>query len=126
VRDPQDFCFRPCDSEEKRRAAQHDARKTPLSCGNRPGTNKRRTPKHQPGACYTTDSYRRAITRACENNGIAKWSPNRLRHTAATQVRKEFGLESAQIILDHSAADVTQVYAERDLSKGIEVAKRIG
>lgn len=126
ARDSQSYCFRPCDSEEKRRAAQHDARKTPLSYGNRPGTNRSRKPKYQPVACYTTDSYRRAITRACESNSIAKWSPNRLRHTAATQVRKEFGLESAQIILGHSAADVTQVYAERDLSKGIEVAKRIG
>ena len=57
---------------------------------------------------------------------LVSLSPSRLRHTAATQVRKEFGLESAQIILGHSAADVTQVYAERDLSKGIEVANRIG
>ena len=55
-----------------------------------------------------------------------RWSPNQLRHTAATEIRRDFGLEAAQIILGHSAADVTQVYAERDLAKGIEVAKRIG
>ena len=30
------------------------------------------------------------------------------------------------MILGHSQANVTQVYAERDLAKGIEVAKRIG
>ena len=126
ARDARAYCFRPCDSEEKRRAALHESRETPLSCGNRPGTNRRRKPKKQPGDRYTTDSYRRAITRACEKHGIEKWSPNRLRHTAATEIRKSFGLEAAQVILGHSAADVTQVYAERDHAKGIEVAKLIG
>ena len=31
-----------------------------------------------------------------------RWSPNQLRHAAATEVRKQFGLEAAQIILGHS------------------------
>ena len=55
-----------------------------------------------------------------------RWSPNRLRHTRATEIRKEFGLEAAQVILGHSAADVTQVYAERDAAKAIEVARKTG
>jgi integrase len=55
-----------------------------------------------------------------------RWSPNQLRHSAATTIRKEFGLEAAQIALGHSRADVTQIYAERDLEKGIQVALRIG
>ena len=40
-----------------------------------------------------------------------RWSPNRLRHAAATEIRREVGLEEAQIILGHSRADVTQIYA---------------
>ena len=40
ARDPQAHCFRPCDSEAKRRAAAHAARKTPLSCGNIPGSHR--------------------------------------------------------------------------------------
>ena len=55
-----------------------------------------------------------------------QWAPNRLRHTAATEIRREFGLEAAQISLGHSQANVTQVYAERDMKKGIEVARKIG
>jgi site-specific recombinase XerC len=47
-----------------------------------------------------------------------RWAPNRLRHSAATEIRKNFGLEAAQVILGHSAADVTQIYAERDMQKG--------
>jgi hypothetical protein len=37
-----------------------------------------------------------------------------------------FGLEAAHVILGHAAADVTQIYAERDLDKAIEVAKQVG
>ena len=68
----------------------------------------------------------RAIHRACDKAGIDRWGPNRLRHAAATEVRKEFGLEGAQIILGHASADVSQVYAERDIAKGLEIARKIG
>jgi hypothetical protein len=30
------------------------------------------------------------------------------------------------VILGHSKADVTQIYAERDIAKGVEVARLIG
>lgn len=152
ARGADDYCFRPSDSEQKRRAAQHAARKTPLSCGNSPGTNKRRKPKRPAGDQYTSASYARAIARACEKqfphptiSGIRakdrtpeqkeelkewnrkhRWAPNRLRHSAATEVRREFGLEAAQVVLGHSKADVTQIYAERDIAKGREVARQIG
>ena len=55
-----------------------------------------------------------------------RWAPNQLRHNAATEIRRRFGLEAAQIILGHSKADVTQVYAERDLAKGIEIVRSVG
>ncbi|MAT69910.1 MAG: integrase [Planctomycetaceae bacterium] len=126
ARDPEAHCFQPRDSEAKRLAAQHAARKTPLSCGNRPGTNKARKPKKRPGDKYDTQSYGAAVRRGAEKAGVEKWSPNRLRHAAATEIRREFGLEAAQVVLGHAKADVTQVYAERDLAKGYEVAKRIG
>jgi len=126
ARDPQSCCFSPCDSEAKRLAENEARRKTPRSCGNVRGSNRKRKPKHKPGERYSTDSYRRAIHRGCDKAGIQRWSPNRLRHTAATEVRRKFGLEAAQVILGHSQANVTQVYAERDLALGVDVAKRIG
>ena len=49
-----------------------------------------------------------------------------LRHAAATRARKVAGIEAAQVYLGHETADVTQVYAERDLNKAIELARRIG
>ncbi|HEY2158050.1 MAG TPA: hypothetical protein VGH33_20645 [Isosphaeraceae bacterium] len=54
-----------------------------------------------------------------------RWSPLRLRHSTATRVRSSHGLEASQVILGHSRADVTQVYAQRDMAKAIEVAVAI-
>jgi integrase len=56
-----------------------------------------------------------------------RWHPHQLRHTAGTLIRREFGLEAAQLALGHSSARVTDaVYAERDMARVIEVMKRIG
>ncbi|HMO84825.1 MAG TPA: site-specific integrase [Lacipirellulaceae bacterium] len=151
-RAPKTYCFRPCDSMAHHLAQRSAARTTPLSCGNRPGSNRRRRPRKQPGEAYSVDSYRRAIARGCDlafphpqlgrtrrtvvtaNERVElqrwqsarRWAPNQLRHAAATQVRREFGLEAAQVVLGHSTAEITQVYAERDLAKGADVARRIG
>jgi site-specific recombinase XerC len=57
---------------------------------------------------------------------LPHWHPNQLRHSAATKIRRQFGLEAAQVILGHSKADVTQIYAERDAAKAIEIVKQIG
>jgi integrase len=54
------------------------------------------------------------------------WSPNQLRHTFATDVRKRFGLEAAQVLLGHSEADTTQLYAERDAERAVAVMLQVG
>jgi len=74
---------------------------------------------------YERESYTRAIARAAKRAGV-KWSPNQLRHTYATIIRKRYGLEAAQILLGHSKADVTQIYAERDLQKAVDVVREVG
>jgi site-specific recombinase XerD len=55
-----------------------------------------------------------------------RWHPNQLRHSFATRVRKQHGLEAAQVLLGHSRADVTQVYAERNEELAAKVAAKIG
>jgi integrase len=74
----------------------------------------------------TRAALRRSIYRACARAGIPPWHPNQIRHTYATEVRREHGLEAAQILLGHSHADVTQIYADRDMTKAQEIARRIG
>ena len=44
----------------------------------------------------------------------------------ATWLRREFGLDIAQVVLDHSKADVTELYAELDLQKAMAAMERIG
>lgn len=126
LRGENDYCFSPSESEKDRLASVHEKRMTPLSCGNRPGSNRVRKPKCKPGNRYTSDSYRRAIQRAAKKANVPSWHPNQLRHSAATQIRSEFGLEAAQVTLGHSKMNTTEAYAERDLAKAIEVARRIG
>ena len=134
--------FSPADAEAERLAAVHAKRKTPVSCGNRPGTNRRSQPKRRPQDHYTVDSYRRAIQRACDkafpppedlSNEEMKqwrkehrWHPHQLRHSSGTIIRKEMGLEAAQVWLGHSRADVTQIYAERNLDLARQIAARFG
>lgn len=54
------------------------------------------------------------------------FAPNQLRHTYGTVVRATDGLEAAQVLLGHSKADVTQIYAERDTERAKSVALKIG
>ena len=122
--------FSPAESEEKRRAAKSANRKTPLNQGNKPGYSKRiregRKLKQTSNECFAPDSYGRSMKYACKKAGVAPWSPNQLRHSVATDMRAQFGLDAAQAILGHSSIGVTQVYAEANHAKGIEVARRIG
>jgi len=136
------YCFSPVESERLRRAARHAQRQVPLAYGNRPGTNRKRRPKRTPGSCYTTDSYRRAIHRAVDlanrdrekqagadgtnQELLPRWSPNQLRHSAATEIRKQFGLEASRVTLGHSEVETTQIYAERDLTLAAKVMQEIG
>lgn len=118
--------FSAIEADQERRRRQHEQRITPASCGNNVGTNRKRNPATKPGSRYDLASYRRAIARACVKAGVPHWHPHQLRHNAATELRKQFGLESARIILGHKSALITEIYAEQDHSKALEVMKRIG
>ena len=79
------------------------------------------------GDHYSVDSYRRAIQRACVAAEVPLWSPNQLRHNAATRLRREFGVDLAQTILGHRLGSaITEVYAEANVAKAIEVMGKVG
>lgn len=146
------YLFSPADVVAEIRAQRHRNRKTPLSCGNRPGSNRKTNPRCAPGAHYTTASYRRAITRAittafphpelaklrkCDLTPDQKeelrrwhknyhWHPHQLRHTFGTRVRKAYGLETAKVLLGQRTLSATEVYAEIDRRKAADIMARIG
>jgi len=78
------------------------------------------------GKPYKRWHYAQHIARACEKAKIDPWAPNRLRHAAGTKIRAAFGLEAGQVVLGHANADVTQIYAERDLEKAINAMREVG
>ena len=125
-RDPTAFCFSPAEEVARQLAAKHAARKTPLKQGNCPGSNRKPQPKRKPKDRYTTASYRRAVERACEKAKITTWTPNRLRHARATELRRLHGLDAAQVVLGHSDAFVTEIYAERDFARAEAIMREIG
>jgi len=125
-RSPDAPCFSPQEAVEQRLSAAEAERKTPPSCGNVRGSNRKSSPKRKPSDRYTTGTYGRAIRYACIAAKIDVWSPNQLRHSAATALRESEGIESASLILGHKSLDVTQVYAEKSERKAIELAKKHG
>ena len=134
--------FSPAEAEAERRAKLRAARVTPLSCGNSTGTNVLEKPTRQPGTRYTTHSYGRSVGYGCAKqwpipDGASReeaaawrerwwWTPNQLRHAAATRARRDYGIEAAQVLLGHSEIAVTQVYAEKNLEAGKRIALQIG
>lgn len=46
------YCFSPAEAEQERREALHAQRITPMSCGNRPGSNRRNDPERVAGEFY--------------------------------------------------------------------------
>ncbi|MCA8942520.1 MAG: tyrosine-type recombinase/integrase [Planctomycetes bacterium] len=122
--DPTEFLFSPRDVELLRNQDRREARVLPLWPSHK--ARLKDAPRDALGECYSTHSYRRAVHRACKQAGVGTWSPNQLRNSKATEVRRQFGLEAAQVVLGHTYADVTQVYAERDQELARRVARETG
>ena len=125
---PDEYAFSPARAEATRQAERRRARKTPLWPSHlaAQAAGRKERPKRAKRQRYDAASYRRAIKRACKLAGIAPWSPNQLRHTAATRIRKRHGIELARIILGHSTAFTTEIYAEADRAKAMKVVGQMG
>lgn len=57
---------------------------------------------------------------------IAHWHPYQLRHVRAVEVREEFDLETAQVILGHSRINMTEHYAKVTEERAKEVQEKLG
>jgi len=119
------YLFAPAKAEATRAEGRRAARKTKLY----PSHKKRKYPKRPKREFrdhYTTDAYARAVRRACDAAGAEPWSPNRLRHNAATRLRSQYGIEAARVVLGHSSAVTSEIYAEMDVGKAMEIMAEVG
>ena len=66
------------------------------------------------------------IKASCLRLGLPVFTGHWLRHNAATDIRKESGLDGAQAVLGHSDAKTTEIYAHLDTSRIVEIARKRG
>ena len=139
--DPAEYYFSPrrvVDALHAARAAKRETKRYP-SHESRNVAKRVVAPKRKAGEKYTVTSYGQAIRRAVKRANwpfveagvevecqIPDWHPNQLRHSRGTTVRHLYNLEAAQVVLGHAKANVTEVYAERDLRLAVKVASEIG
>lgn len=134
-----DYCFNPQLSETERKKKMRAKRQSKVQPSqlNRAKSN----PRRKPGTCYNSKAYCRAIYRACDQafpppaelveaekklwRKAHRWSPGQIRHSTGTKVRERYGIEGAQLILGHAKVETTQIYAERDLSRAMQIAAEI-
>ncbi|MSR58606.1 MAG: site-specific integrase [Planctomycetaceae bacterium] len=144
-------CFVPAESEAERKVKLRLNRVTPMT----PSQANRIRIEREYTDAYRTESYGKAIRRACahrmpphlkaprerkeskaekeirlqqrmEWEKANVWSPNRLRHLRGTMVRERFGLEVASCVLGHSGLKVTEVYAQKNEKAAAEAMRLIG
>lgn len=135
------FLFSPVASENARHEERKQQRTSPMTPSQKKRRRKR-NPARQWGNRYTSQSYARAITRACDKADaiarrdnttipedvrlVERWAPNQLRHTRATELRREHGIEAAKTILGHNQIETTQIYAEIDTAKAKAIMSKAG
>ncbi len=122
---PHAYLFSPREGRAWYQAQRAKHRKTPKPAL-RAKHPRKQNPKRAPGDCYGVTAYDYAIRRACELAGVPHWSPNQLRHNAATRIRAAYGIEIARIILGHSSAVTSEIYAEVDKEKIMDVVDKLG
>lgn len=126
--DPNAFLFSPEEAESDRRQKQRAARRTPMwkSHLRAQARAKGERESRDFAGFYDVHAYRRAIERACKKAGVAVWSPNRLRHSAATRIRNSHGIEAARVLLGHSSPATTEIYAQMDRQHAVRIMAQEG
>ncbi len=140
-----EYLFSPAEAELARNAARRENRQTPQWASHDPELRRRRRGQKRRtyAETYNKDTYRRAVQRAyieameaefLENNpgeefdakSIKLWTPHQIRHSFGTRARKQFEPDFVRGALGHSTVNVTLDYAEQDIQKAADVAKKIG
>jgi integrase len=132
------YVFDPRRAAEDHYATLRERRTLPLWPSHSPSARKRRRGstsfRRVLGDHYTVNSYRRAIERACDRacdaaglEGAARWrwSPGRLRHSAATYIAGHEDVHVAQFILGHARISTTLRYVKVQEHRAIAAAKKL-
>lgn len=122
-RDPELYCFRPCEAMDAFLARRRLARKSKVQPSQVDRSCK--SSKKMPGERYTTMSYGHAVRKACIAAGVKPWTPLQIRHLAGTDVETLYDQDAARCLLGHATPSSTAVYAA-GLKKAAKVVAAIG
>ncbi len=122
------YLFNPSEAFAELQAERREARQSPVYPSHaaryqREKKARGRRPHHDH---YSVTSYRQAIERACEKAGVPAYKPNQIRHTLATKIRREIGLEASSAVLGHGDITTTQIYADKDAELAKQAMEKIG
>jgi integrase len=130
--DPGAYLFTPAQSEDLRHARGTGNRKTKIYPSELRAREKRKAARRSQGELrfrerYTPEGYWQAIRCGIERAKAAgilipPWAPNRLRHTASTQISRVLGQQAAQRWLGHENLATTDIYTEMELEDLEKVA----
>lgn len=123
--DSRDYLFSPQMAMQEVLEEKSRKRKTPLSCGNKPGTNQKKHPMIRPRTHYDSGSLRKACKRGCVRAGVEVFHPYDLRRTVATDTRAILGKEDAKTLLGHSDLATTELYLLEEVQQAMRVAKQL-
>jgi integrase len=140
------YLFSPRETMDALRLKQRQERKTKVQPSQM--NRRKQRPKRKPGNRYRVGSYAVAIARACKKAdqdarertikaGMLKgeaevttfvphFHPHQIRHTKATEIRREAGLDAARAVLGHRSPKITEVYAEINVNKAVAVLEKLG
>jgi integrase len=86
----------------------------------------KRRGRRLPGRFYSRCGFAQVIARACDRAKVPNWTPNLLRHAAATRLREIHGIEAAQVVLGHSKPDTTLIYTSTARAQAVEAIRNVG
>ena len=123
-RSPESYLFSPKETMEEIFLERRKNRKTKVQPSQI--SQKKPAPKRTPGLKYNSQSFYAAIQRVVKKLGLGKLFPNQLRHGAGARIRKEFGIEHASKVMGHAHISTTEIYADYDNAKTMEIMHKIG
>jgi len=128
---PEQAVFSPRTAMAERNAERRANRKTKISPSQAARDKAKAAKPSRYSEFYDRDSYRQAISHAIEKGNrelkddeerIPHWYPYQLRHSAATKIETEIGLDEAQAQLGHKTANMTRRYSKAQLKIREELA----
>lgn len=121
--DTQAYLFSPAAAQAERLAIKRSMLKTPSPCRLK---RYKADPTAKLGDHYTAETLRRSVLYACKKTGAPRFTPNQIRHLAATELEKKFGRAGSRVVLGHASERTTSIYVDPDVQMAMRIAREVG